>query len=272
MGRNVKHASFKNGNVAYTDTGKGRAVVFLHGFLEASNMWNYYVKHLPKAYRKICIDLPGHGQTDNFGYNHSMEIMADAVRAVLKQIDVRKAVFVGHSMGGYVALALAEGYPEMCNGVLLYFSSAAADNAEKKKNRNRAIDVVKKNHPLFVQSTVPFLFTDKNRAKYEKTIARLVLAGKFMSKQGIIAALEGMRDRSDREIVLKFAPFKIGFVIGKEDPVLPYKNLLVQAEINPDTQVYLLEKTGHMGHIENKKETFASTRSFLDFVYFKGKE
>lgn len=271
MAIKTKHAYFKNGKVAYTDTGKGRAVVFLHGFLEASNMWNHYVKHLPKSFRKICIDLPGHGQTDNFGYNHSMEIMADAVRAVLKEIDVRKAVFVGHSMGGYVSLALAENYPEMVNGVLLYFSSAAADSDEKKVNRNRAIDIVKKNHPLFVQSTIPFLFTDKNRTKYQKTITRLTLAAKFMSKQGILAALEGMRDRSDREIVLKFAPFKIGFILGKEDPVLPFEKIIQQTTIHPNTQVYALEKTGHMGHIENKKETFTATRNFLDYVYFPSK-
>lgn len=272
MGRNTKYASFKNGKIAYSDSGKGRAVVFLHGFLEASKMWNFYVNNLPKIYRVICIDLPGHGESDNFGYNHSMEIMAHAVRTVLKLIGVRKAVFIGHSMGGYVSLALAESCPEMINGVLLYFSSASADSEEKKHNRNRAIDVVKKNHALFVQSTVPFLFTEKHRLKYKKTIARLVLAGKFMNKQGIIAALEGMRDRSDREIVLKFAPFKLGFIIGKEDPVLPFEKIMEQTKINPDSKVYVLNKTGHMGHIENKKETFTATKSFLDFVYFPNKK
>lgn len=272
MSKRVKYATFKNGNVGYTDSGSGRAVVFLHGFLEASNMWNYYTQHLPKAYRKICIDLPGHGVTDNFGYKHSMELMAESVVAVLKTIQVRKAVLVGHSMGGYVALALAEKYPEMVNGVLLYFSSAAADTADKKANRNRAIAIVKNNHPLFIQSTVPFLFTPKNQKRYAKTIARLVLAGKLMSKQGVIAALEGMRDRNDREIVLKFAPFKVGFVIGKQDPVLPFERIEKQTKIHPETQAYILENTGHMGHIENKKETFAATKLFLEHVYFPAKK
>jgi len=102
----TKYVDFKQGKIRYTDSGKGRVVVFLHGFLESLEMWRFY-QNLPNYIRKICIDLPGHGKSDNFGYVHSMELMAEGVRAVLKNEGIRKVVVVGHSMGGYVGLAFA---------------------------------------------------------------------------------------------------------------------------------------------------------------------
>lgn len=263
----IKYVSFKNGKLRYTDSGKGRAVVFLHGFLENSDMWNYYVAHLPKKYRSICIDLPGHGKSDNFGYNHTMELMAEGIRAVMKQEKIRKVILVGHSMGGYAAMAFAELYPDNTKGVLLYFSSAAGDNKEKKKNRNKAIQLVKRNHTSFVRNSIPLLFSPKNRVKYQKTISVLVKKATQMSQQSIIAALEGMRDRSDREILLKFAPFPIGFVIGELDPVLPAATLLAQAKITQNAYVVFLKNTGHMGFIESKKESYLGVKNFIKSIY-----
>lgn len=259
-----KIATFKGGEIAYTDKGSGTAVVFLHGFLESRDMWRYYVNKLPKKFRTICIDLPGHGESQNFGYNHPMELMAEAVHAVVKQEKLRKVTIVGHSLGGYVGIAYAELYPDILKGLVMYFSSAACDSDEKKINRNRAIKLVKQDHKSFIRNSIPMLFAEHNRDKYMKTIQRLVAKANKMGPQSIIAALEGMRDRNDREIVVKFAPFPVHYVIGELDPVLPAEILLKQAEISEKGSYTLLKKTGHMGFIENKKETFLAVKSFLE--------
>ena len=108
----MKTTHFKNTKISYTEQGKGNAVILLHGFLENSTMWKYLVPVLTQKNRVICIDLLGHGQTDCLGYIHSMEDMADAVHHVISELKIRKAILVGHSMGGYVALAFAALYPE----------------------------------------------------------------------------------------------------------------------------------------------------------------
>ena len=262
-----KFASFREGKIKYTDTGTGRVVVFLHGFLESHEMWRYYESHLPKRFRSISIDLPGHGKSDNFGYIHSMELMAESVRAVLKQEGLRKVIVVGHSLGGYVAIAFAELYPEMMKGLVMYFSSAAADTEEKKKNRNRTIKLVEKNKASFVRNSIPLLFAEHNRTKYLKRISSLIKQANNMGVQSIIAALGGMRDRSDREIVLKFAPFPIKFVSGDMDPVLPIDMLVEQAQLPADCSITVLKNTGHMGFIENKRESFLAVKEFLELVY-----
>ncbi|MFT6322952.1 MAG: pimeloyl-ACP methyl ester carboxylesterase [Halieaceae bacterium] len=262
-----KSVPFKEGKIRYTDTGKGRAVVFLHGFLESHEMWIYYTHHLPKTIRSICIDLPGHGKSDNFGYVHSMELMAEAVRCVLKQESIRKVIIVGHSMGGYTALAFAELYPDIVKGLIMYFSSASSDSLEKKQNRNRAIRLVEQNKSSFIRNSIPLLFAEKNRIKYRKTISSLIKKADQMGIQSIIASLGGMRDRSDREIVLKFAPFPVTYIIGELDPVLKADHLLSQSKISAINSHTFLKETGHMGFIENKKESYLAVKDFIQLIY-----
>ncbi len=128
---------YKHINIHYTDKGKGTAIVLLHGFLENSTMWKPFISRLSKKNRVITIDLLGHGKTECLGYVHTMEDMAEAVKAVLSKLRLRRVVVIGHSMGGYVALAFVEKYSNNVKGLCLMNSTATADSEEKKINRDR---------------------------------------------------------------------------------------------------------------------------------------
>ena len=141
--------NYKNIDINYTDNGEGSCLVFLHGFLEDLTMWDPFIEQLSIKNRIVCIDLLGHGQTGCLGYVHTMETMADAVLAVLNHLKLKKYTLFGHSMGGYVALALAEKDPQSIAGISLINSTSYADSDERKKNRDRAIHAVKQNHKLF---------------------------------------------------------------------------------------------------------------------------
>lgn len=128
--------AYKNININYTDTGKGTAIVLLHGFLENQTMWNSFLPELTKKYRVITVDQLGHGETGCLGYIHTMEDMADAVHAVLQELRIRKVILVGHSMGGYVSLAFAELYPDMVKGIVLQNSSSRRITTRRKRTAN----------------------------------------------------------------------------------------------------------------------------------------
>lgn len=215
-------------------------------------MWDAFVPEFSKKYRVIAIDLLGHGDTGCLGYIHSMEDMADAVHAVLAELRIRKAIFVGHSMGGYVALAFAELYPDMMKGLVLQNSTSRADSEERKANRDRAIKAVKQNRELFVRMSVGNLFSEESREKLTEEIEQTKLEALKTPVQGIVAALEGMKVRNDREVILHFAPYPILLVLGKKDPVLPYEDNIEQVE---NTSVKLVTYDGgHMSHIENGEQ------------------
>ncbi len=259
--------NFKNSSVHYTETGSGRAVVLLHGFLENSTMWNDMLPELTHGKRVICIDLPGHGQSECLGYVHTMELMAELVEAVLKHLSIRKAVFVGHSMGGYVTLALAEKNPELFKGLCLFFSTAHADSDERKRGRDQAIALVKENHKSFIRKAIPMLFRSKNRKLFRDQVNTLKKEALTTSKQGVIAALEGMKQRTDREVILQFSPYPVHFVIGRYDPVLPHELLVQQANNSEQATYTLLKECGHMGFIEAKEACTKDLRQFVNRCY-----
>lgn len=259
----AKSVKFKGINVSYTDEGKGVAVVFLHGFLGDKSLWSNFTKPFPKSqHRIICIDLLGHGQTDCLSYIHTMDEMAEAVYAVIRHLKIRKYYVVGHSMGGYVSLALAEKHPDDIRGLCMFHSTAKGDSKEKQKDRDRAIKVVKRNAKIFIDEAIPNLFNAKKKA-HVRGIARAKQVALSISKQGIIAALEGMKKRLEREIVLKFAPYPVLYIIGKEDNVLPFKDLMSQAQLADEGRFVLFEEVGHMGFLEAKSETVKVLREFI---------
>lgn len=253
---------YKNLNIHYTDSGKGIALVFLHGFLENSTIWNPFIPKLNKNHRVVCIDLLGHGQTDCLGYIHTMEAMAEAVFAVLKHLKLKKYVLFGHSMGGYVALALAEKYPGNLKGLCLINSTSRADSEERKLNRERAIEVVKENHKIFISMSIANLFAENNRGKFSKEIEDLKIEALKMPVQGIVAALEGMKIRPNREVLLHFTPYRKMLILGKKDPVLNYRENLGQIE---NTDVILsVFPDGHMSFIENESTFLLTIMHFIE--------
>ncbi len=251
-------------SVFYTDGGSGTPVVLLHGFLENTLMWKNITPHISKNNRVITIDLLGHGQTGCTGYVHSMEDMADIVKTVLDHLKIEKTILIGHSMGGYVALAFAEIFPKKVLGICLANSTSQADSEERKLNRNRAIKAVKQNYKAFVSMAVTNLFAESNREKFKDNIEVVKQEALKTPLQGIIAALEGMKIRKNREHILKNANFKKLLIIGLKDTVIQSDTLVNEAKSTHTEFVEL--KGGHMSYIENENIFLQKIMHFVDFL------
>ena len=260
----MKQIQFKNTSISYSDTGKGTAIVLLHGFLENQSMWDNYIQTFSKKNRVITIDLLGHGETECLGYVHSMEDNADAVHAVLAELRIRKAILVGHSMGGYVALAFAELYPEYLKGLVLLNSTARADSEERKLNRDRAIKAVKHSFINFISLSIANLFSEGNRERLVNEIESVKNKALKTPLQGIVASLEGMKIRNDREALLHLTAFPKLLILGEKDPVLPHEETKQQVE---NTEVELIVfPDGHMTHIENEEELTGVLLKFFKHI------
>jgi pimeloyl-ACP methyl ester carboxylesterase len=255
--------NYKNIDIHYSDAGKGHAVVLLHGFLENRKMWQDLTATLSEKYRVIAIDLLGHGDTGCLGYIHTMEDNADAVYAVLHALHLRKAVFIGHSMGGYVALAFAEAHPETVKGLALVNSTAKEDSPERKANRDRAILAVKENHAGFVRLSVSNLFSDEMRNRLATEIENTKTEALQTPLQGIVASLEGMKIRKNRESLLR-SGFPVLLLLGKKDSVLAYDENAPQVDGTLAALVTLPH--GHMSTIESPVELRGALLAFLKSI------
>lgn len=253
---------FKQGKISFSDEGKGRAIFLIHGFLGNKSLWRAHVKELKKSFRVICIDLPGHGASDAFGYLHSMEFMAESVKAVLDALKIRKTVMLGHSLGGYVALAFAEKYPDCLLGLILMNSTAQGDSASKKKSRNQLLELLKKDQFKALNLLVPNFFTFKTRTRHWK-IKQYLKAANECSLKGIAATIEGMKIRKEREILLRFSPFPFLYFIGLYDGVLATKQQEKEVSLSEKGNSVLFESSSHMIYLE---EPFKSIKMIQRFA------
>ncbi|PLX00176.1 MAG: alpha/beta hydrolase [Marinilabiliales bacterium] len=257
-----KLLTLNNGNIGYKTEGSGPCIVLLHGFLESSDTWGGFSQKLSEYYTVISPDLPGHGSSSVFGFDHPMEFMASAVKAILDAENIDSAVVCGHSMGGYVSLAFAKAYPGVMKGLILFHSHASADSEEVKENRLRTVKVVEENKLGFITSFVPSLFSPANTARLEGEITRLQEESKKTTTEGVTAALLGMRSRKSSLGLLTTAQYPVLFISGKQDSRIPLDKALSQMVLPPHSEALILDNTGHMGFIEQPQKTVSAVIGF----------
>jgi pimeloyl-ACP methyl ester carboxylesterase len=258
-----KYIEYRSQNIHYTDTGEGPVLVLLHGFTESLEIWNDFSAELSKSFRVICVDLPGHGRTANFSPVHTMEFMTETVQAVLSFCRIQQCVLLGHSMGGYVALAFANSFPEMLKGLILFHSQADADDEEARSNRDRAIEIVKKDRSGFINQFIPGLFAPANRERLSREIEILRNQAGSISGKGLVAAMEGMKSRKSWRDLLSKLNIPVLFIAGRQDTRIPFSKVLEQIALPKHAEALLLDEVGHMGYLEAPEITLGVIKDFF---------
>jgi len=253
--------------VNYTISGEGNVIVLLHGFLESLHIWDYFSTQLSKKYKVIAIDLPGHGKTGIFNEEHSMSFMAFIVHEILKYENIEKCFMVGHSMGGSVSMAFAEKYTHHLTGLCMFHSNADEDSPERKEYRDKTIKLVEENRIGFISSFIDNLFYKENVQKYYDKIQTLKNISQQTSKEGIIAAIKGMKNRKSHLDLLKELNIPIYFIIGKEDSRININDIMHQILLPKISEALILDKVGHMGYIEAETITINAIDNFAKFSY-----
>ncbi|MEH6763546.1 MAG: alpha/beta hydrolase [Aequorivita antarctica] len=251
---------YKNIPIQYEISGNGPSLVLLHGFLESSTMWNSLIPQFSKNNTIVTIDFPGHGKSGVISEIHSMELMAEVVNELLQHLQISSATFIGHSMGGYVALAYAEMFSEKVEKLILLNSTPIVDSEERKENRNRALKVIDQNPQAYISMAIGNLFAETSRKKFAAEIEMLKKEVYSFPVEGIKAAIKGMRDRKDRTEILK--DFNKGkyMILAEEDPILPISDAKQLAE-QCGVSVKIIGG-GHMSVIEN----WDSVVKYLHFI------
>lgn len=258
-------SEFRKGQIHYQARGKGRTLVLLHGFLESAEIWNSLSDTLCTSNRVISIDLPGHGQSDCFGYIHSMELMASAVFSVLEKLKIRKFIVAGHSMGGYVALAMAKKVPPGLQGIILFQSTPLSDTEEKKAERERIAKMIPFRKDAFITQALPGLFHPDILSRHPALPEGLINLALKTSVRGVIAALRGMKNRHDSLVFVENTALPVCFIMGSDDRVLPLPNHGEFWKRAKKGKLIILPECGHVGMLENPSASIKALRLALQF-------
>lgn len=259
----TNYADFRGGQIAYTIGGQGETQVLIHGYLESKEVWGEFGESLAGRFRVICIDLPGNGESSIFDDNHTMCFLADSVLAVLGKESVEKAFFVGHSLGGYVTLSLADRFPERIKGYVLFHSHPFADTEQVRETRIREIDVVlsgKKD--LLHRVNIPRMFADANLVKYADKVEKLKAIAGDHDPEAIVSVISGMMNRKSRVHIVESGRVPMLIILGTMDNYIDYESMKSRIHLPPKGSLVTLDRSGHMGFIEELQKSVTVVTNF----------
>ena len=234
----------------YVEIGQGSPLICLHGYALDHTIWLMVAEVLKKNVRLILPDLRGHGKSPAAEGKYSMRTMAEDVLQTMDSLKLERAYIAGHSMGGYIALALAELHQDRLSGLALVASHAFADLPEKKKARLEDIEKVKDSSPAEVLSGMAGkLSRNPEVAEYCKKLISQT------SKNGAMGVLAGMAERSDSIEVMESLKIPVMVVAGTEDQFIPRETSKEMAKRVKGMQLIEIMNAGHMPMMEYPEET-----------------
>src|SRR5688500_314199 len=236
--------------LAYTRRGKGTPLVLLHGYPLDNHLWDDIVPLLEDTFDLIQPDLRGFGKSTTVESPYIMDDYASDIAGLLDQLGIQKAAIVGHSMGGYVALAFARLYPERVSGLGLVSSQVLADPPDRKEGRYKSAAEVSEKGIKGVVETMAPKFTSDERLQ--------AIARETMERQqpaAYIGALKAMAERADFTPLLSSFKFPVVIVHGKADALIPVDRAREVKSAIPQAHLVELESAGHIPMLEEKEET-----------------
>src|SRR5690606_19740979 len=145
-------------------------------------------------------DLPGFGNSPGLKTPFTIDDVAEEILNWIRHNPIKNATLIGHSLGGYVSLALLERSPDLFKSFVLFHSTALPDSPEKKSSRNKVVEFIENNGVLaFTSNFIPSLFANPEHPAV-KTVRSISQEASAEAVKGYTFA---MRDRPDRTSVLK---------------------------------------------------------------------
>lgn len=252
--------------IAFTDEGPhGVAPILLvHGFPLSRGAWSRQVEAFGGSRRVIAPDLRGFGESEaspDAGPT-SMFRFAEDLRALLLDLEVDSVILVGHSMGGYVAIAFAKAYPELLKGLVLVGTRAGADTPEAATGRRATAEKIKTEGTVgLVTGMVPKMLAPGNNDAAMIESVRALMAPS--TPAGVIGALLGMADRPDARESLSQIKVPTLVIAGTEDTLIPFSESEEMTKAIPGADLRLISGAGHLVAFERAEAFNAALRDWL---------
>lgn len=246
--------------LSFTEKGTGPAVILIHGFPFNKTIWEGFADELTRSFHVYTIDLPGFGESPTLNTSFSIQDIANEILSWIAENEIKHPVLVGHSLGGYVVLAMAKAQPTLPAGFVLFHSTALADSEEKKESRNKVLEFIGKNGVVsFTSNFIGPLFADQSLADIDH-VRQIAVQAK---QETVKAYTEAMRDRPDQTSLLRDFHRPILIISGEKDPGIPVESVQKQASLSKDIELTILPNVAHMGMYEARGKTISLIEEFV---------
>ena len=244
--------------IAYARLGKGVPLVLIHGYPLDHSIWEPLGVLLERDFDLIMPDMRGFGASQIVDSSGSIDAYGSDVAGLLRELQVPQAIFAGHSMGGYVALAIARNQPAIVTGLGLISSQVRADTPERREGRHASARKVIEEGVGPVASAMSTQLTENPRiqADMHDLIQR-------QDPAGLASALLAMAGRPDSRAMLGMLEVPVVAIHGDRDGLIPVDRGREVKELLPAAELLTVPGAGHLPMLENPEAVASGLRLFL---------
>ena len=232
-------------------------VVFLHAFPLNSRMWQPQIKFLEELQiNYIAEDYPGFGTNPITSSHMDMLDYGEYVYQIIREKAIEQAIFIGLSLGGYVAFALLRKHPDIFKGLLLANTRATPDSTEIQKSRLQMVQDLRINRNLssIFETHLRLFFTEETRQKKLELVREVETMMKQSTVEGVIQAQQAMADRPDSLELLEGINFPVSIVSSEMDILINPQETQQMTHIIPDACLEYIPKAAHLSNYEAPQE------------------
>jgi 3-oxoadipate enol-lactonase len=253
-------------NVSYLEAGSdtGLPVIFIHGFPFNKNMWRTQLATLRDSYRCIAYDVRGHGDSGKGEIEFSVSQFADDFLAFMDALKIEKAIVVGLSMGGYIALHAIKKNPGKIAGLVLCDTQCAADTEAGRDKRKKTIAFIQKNGlAVYSEESLKNLFAPASFQGKKEEVHFIHQAILTTPAETICLTLQALANRKETCSSLADIKVPVCIVVGSEDKITPPASALKMNELINNSELNVIEGAGHLSNLENPEQFNEHLKSFL---------
>lgn len=255
---------FPDFTMAYEDIGRGKAILFIHGYPLNRAMWQPQMDGLSQSLRVIAPDLRGHGDSTSTKGTYSMELLADDCLSLINHLGIDKVYLCGLSMGGYISFVFVNKYPHRLAGLILTSTRANPDTLEGKANRDHTIQNAQINGTApIIENMIPNLLSPYSLQNRPELVEKLRRIMQSVTLEGIIGDLSGMKERKDSSPLLPLITVPTLIIHGRDDPLIPVSEAQAMKTAIPHSQLVILDRCGHLPNLEASNQF---NQAILDFI------
>lgn len=258
------HFATQDARIAYSIEGDGPALVLLHPFPMHREFWRGIAPQLADSYQLVMPDLRGHGDSPAGDGEATMQKHAQDLAGLCDAAGVKRAIFAGVSIGGYILFEFWRRYPERPRALILCDTKAQADTAQARADRLKMADQVERSDTsAYIESMLPKLLGESTHAHRPELVERARHMMSRPSAAAMASVLRGMASRPDSVPTLAGINVPTLLMVGEEDKLTPRADSEFMQKHIRGSQFQAVPTAGHYAPFEQPE---ASARIMLSFL------
>lgn len=242
------------------DIGKGFPLVFVHGFLGSSEMWNPQIEYFKKEYRVLTPSLPGFGKSKNIKSKDNINEMARVILKSLQEKKIEKFFLLGHSMGGMIVQEMSKLASKKIVKLICYGTGPVGDIPGRFETIDESREKLKiEGLEATAYRIAKTWFVDGDKAKY------FYLCKKALKQTSLEAADNGLLAMKNWNGIdnLKNIKNETLIIWGGQDKAYNYNQVATLKNNIPNSTLVIMDGCSHNAHLEKSDEFNICVSDFL---------